>query len=119
MIDQLERKPGAFENYRYREEMFPGSYFRFAYDELKKRHTPSQAVKEYLKILRMAAKESETAVTTALSELCGRQQITACAIEEILHAQQRPSPCDEVSIARVDLAAYDCLLLNEEVSHAA
>jgi len=119
MIDQLERKPGAFENYRYREEMFPGSYFRLAYDELKKRHTPSQAAKEYLKILRMAAKESETAVTTALSELCGRQQITACAIEEILHAQQRPSLCAEVSIAQVDLAAYDRLLLNEEVAYEA
>jgi hypothetical protein len=53
LIDQLERKPGAFENYRYREEMFPGSYFRLAYDELKERHTPQQAAREYLKILRM------------------------------------------------------------------
>ena len=118
MIDQLERKPGAFENYRYREEMFPGSYFRLAYDELKKRHTPQQATKEYLKILRMAAKESETSVATALSELCGRQPITARAVEEILHAQQRPSLCTGVSIARVDLAAYDRLLQKEEVSYA-
>lgn len=118
MIDQLERKPGAFENYRYREEMFPGSYFRLAYDELKERHTPQQAVREYLKILRMAAMESETAVGAALSDLCGRQPITACAVEEILHKQQPPSPVAEVSIAQVDLAAYDRLLLNEEVSYA-
>jgi len=118
MIDQLERKPGAFENYRYREEMFPGSYFRLAYDELKKRHTPQQATKEYLKILRMAAKESETAVATALSELCGRQPITANAVEEMLHAQQKPSLYAGVSIARVDLAAYDRLLQKEEASYA-
>ena len=119
MIDQLERKPGAFENYRYREEMFPGSYFRLAYDELKERHTQRQAVREYLKILRMAATESETTVTTALAELCGRQPITACAVEQILTKQQPPSFATEVSISQVDLAAYDRLLLNEGVPHAA
>jgi hypothetical protein len=118
MIDQLERKPGAFENYRYREEMFPGSYFRLAYDELRTRHAPQQATREYLKILRMAAKESEAGVTMALSELCGREPITASAVEEILHAQHKPSLYAGVRIAEVDLAAYDRLLLNEEVSYA-
>jgi hypothetical protein len=29
------RKPGAFENYRYREELFPTSRFRMAWDELR------------------------------------------------------------------------------------
>lgn len=119
MIDQLERKPGAFENYRYREEMFPGSYFRLAYDELKERHTQRQAVREYLKILSMAATESETVVNAALVELCGRQPITACAVEQILNKQQQPSPVTEVRITQVDLAAYDRLLLHEGVHHAA
>lgn len=118
MIDQLERKPGAFENYRYREEMFPGSYFRLAYDELKTRHTPRQATREYLKILRMAARESEAAVTTALCELCGREPITAGAVERILHTQHTPLLYPGVKIARVDLAAYERLLLNKEVSYA-
>lgn len=118
MIDQLERKPGAFENFRYREEMFPGSYFRLAYDELKEQHTPQKATREYLKILRMAAMESETAVTAALYVLCGRQAITADAVEEILHSHQSPASVADVSITQVDLAAYDRLLLNEEVSYA-
>jgi hypothetical protein len=117
LIDQLERKPGAFENYRYREELFPGSYFRLAYDELKQRHTPQQAAREYLKILRIAAGQSETAVMAALSSLCGRQPITAVAVEGILNAQQ-PSCAAEVPIDQIDLAAYDRLLLNEEVSYA-
>jgi len=30
IIDSLVRKPGAFANYRYREEMFPTSGFRMA-----------------------------------------------------------------------------------------
>jgi hypothetical protein len=119
LIDQLERKPGAFENYRYREEMFPGSYFRLAYDELKERHTTQQAAREYLKILRMAAMQSETAVTAALSALCGRQSITADAVEKILHTQQSPPAIAEVTIAQVDLAAYDHLLAYVEVADAA
>ena len=119
IIDQLERKPGAFENYRYREEMFPGSQFRLAYDELKERHTQQQAAREYLKILGLAARESETAVTAALSELCGRQPVTADAVAEIVRAQQTPSPVTDVEIVPVNLASYDSLLSYVEVGHAA
>ena len=32
VIDTLVRKPGAFANYRFHEEMFPTSQFRIAYD---------------------------------------------------------------------------------------
>ena len=119
VIDQLERKPGAFENYRYREEMFPGSQFRLAYDELKERHTQQQAAREYLKILALAARESETAVTAALSELCGRQPITADAVSEIVRAQQTPSPVTDVEIVPVNLACYDSLLSYVGVAYAA
>ena len=38
IIDSLMRKPGAFENYRYRDDLFPTSRFRIAYDDLKQRH---------------------------------------------------------------------------------
>ena len=118
VIDQLQRKPGAFESYRYREEMFPGSCFRLAYDELKERHTQQVAAREYLKILAMAAKESETAVMAALTELCGRQPITAQAVEELVRAQQPPTSATDIGIAAVDLANYDRLLSGQEVAYA-
>jgi hypothetical protein len=118
VIDQLRRKPGAFENYRYREEMFPGSCFRVAYDELKERHTQQVAAREYLKILVLAAKESEAAVAAALTELCGRQPITAEAVEELVRVQLFPSPVTEVGVVAVDLACYDRLLTMEEVAYA-
>ena len=35
IIDWLVRKPGAFDNYRYRDDLFPTSRFRIAYDALK------------------------------------------------------------------------------------
>ena len=119
VIDQLVRKPGAFENYRYREEMFPCSHFRLAYDELKKNHTQQKAAREYLKILELAAMESESAVTAALTELCGNQEITADAVEKIVRAQLMPiSPVTDVHITPVDLTCYDSLLSTEEVAYA-
>jgi hypothetical protein len=118
VIDQLQRKPGAFENYRYREEMFPGSCFRLAYDELKERHTQQVAAREYLKILAMAAKESEAGVAAALAELCGRQPVTAEAVELLVRTQQLPTPVTDVGIATVDLANYDRLLTMEGVTYA-
>jgi hypothetical protein len=35
IIEWLVRKPGAFENYRYQEDLFPTSRFRMAYDALR------------------------------------------------------------------------------------
>src|SRR5260370_14230933 len=65
IIDWLVRKPGAFENYRYREELFPTSRFRMAFDELK-RQLGSRGSKGYLAVLELAAKESEAAVDESL-----------------------------------------------------
>jgi hypothetical protein len=39
IIDSLVRKPGAFENYVYRDDLFPTSHFRMAYDALCEQHT--------------------------------------------------------------------------------
>ena len=66
MIDWLVRKPGAFENYRYRDDLFPTSRFRMAYDDLRERHSSGVASREYLAILELAARENETAVDDAL-----------------------------------------------------
>src|SRR5271170_2099126 len=49
VIDWLVRKPGAFEDYKYREDMFPTSRFRMAYDAFRET-TPGRAAEEYLKI---------------------------------------------------------------------
>src|SRR5437588_6856121 len=54
IIEWLVRKPGAFENYRYKEDLFPTSRFRMAYDALQDT-TPNRSSKEYLKILKLEA----------------------------------------------------------------
>jgi len=116
IIDWLVRKPGAFENYRYRDALFPTHRFRMAYDWIKERR-PSKAAKEYLIILSLAARRNETMVDYALGTLIDNEQpITIESVTFIMDSlDQIPSPA-EVTIEKVDLGAYDALLsLREEV----
>ena len=110
VIDSLVRKPGAFVNYRYRDDLFPTSRFRMAYDALQ--HTrPARAHKEYLQILRLAAHETETGVDDALRTLIDAEQpITAQSVEALVKSGQTPPPATEVRIDAVDLGLYDGLL---------
>lgn len=116
IIDWLVRKPGAFENYRYRADLFPTHRFRVAYDYLK-RSQPAGAAKEYLKILHLAARETETAVDDALRTLINQDKpITFEAIEAMMRSGEQLPPATELTIPEVDLAAYDALLVVREVA---
>jgi hypothetical protein len=116
IIDWLVRKPGAFAQYRYRSDLFPTHRFRMAYDELQGR-LPHRADKEYVRILHLAACESETGVDSALHHLLGHDEaITLESVKALVASEtQRPSLPESVSIDVVDLAAYDDLLVAAEV----
>jgi len=115
IIDWLVRKPGAFENYRYRDDLFPTSRFKMAYDYLKTRHQ-NRAAKEYLKILELAAKESESGVDDALRWLMDQDlPISFDAVDMILLTNQSIPEATEVEIDAVDLSLYDTLLEAVEV----
>jgi len=117
IIDWLIRKPGAFENYRYRSDLFPTSRFRIAYDELSKKHSPAKAAREYLLILELAARENETGVDNSLRYLLERElQISFVAVEKILCSGKKPEKVTAVVIERVCLDGYDQLLGNMEVA---
>lgn len=110
IIDWLVRKPGAFENYRYRNALFPTHRFRMAYDWLKEKK-PSKAAKEYLGILYLAAMRNEAMVDYALRTLIAEERaISIESIESIMDSiDQIPSPAD-VTIGKIDLGLYDALL---------
>ena len=111
IIDSLVRKPGAFENYRYREDLFPTSRFRIAYDELNKRHSQTKAVKQYLKILYLSARENEAAVDDALRVLIDKNMaITLEQVEALVRSNEPVPTATEIHIPVVDLACYDQLL---------
>jgi transposase len=109
IIDWLVRKPGAFANYRYREDLFPSSTFRVAYDMLNKQ-LGERADKEYLKILYLAKEESETGVEGALMLLMDSgDRVSSDAVEKILAEGKDLQLPTDVSISDVDLANYDDL----------
>lgn len=117
IIDWLVRKPGAFANYRYRSDLFPSLRFRMAYDILQSR-LPGKADREYLKILELAAKESETAVDRILENLIeGPKAVTSEAVEAILFQQRDDFPSvRDVTIDEVNISIYDTLLENVSIS---
>jgi hypothetical protein len=116
IIDWLVRKPGAFENYCYRDDLFPSSRFKIAYDNLKARE-PSRGTREYLKILKLAAKESESGVDDALRWLMDQSQpIRYETVAAILKGNQCIPQVTEVEIDAIDLDLYDTLLENVEVN---
>jgi hypothetical protein len=110
IIDSLIKKPGAFHNYVFREELFPSTNFRLAYDQLCEK-TPSRATKEYLKILYLAAKESEAEVQNALTLLLkDGQDINENSILEVLTLPASDQDFLDAQVDSVDLNIYDELV---------
>jgi hypothetical protein len=115
VIDWLVRKPGAFADYRYQADLFPSSHFRMAYDALLQER-PERAAKEYVRILHLAARESEVKVEAALVGLLkAGLPPEAAQVEERLRQGDRPMSPTEVVIGPVDLSLYDALLESREV----
>ncbi len=105
----LVRKPGAFAQYRYRDELFPTLAFRQAYDALQ-RANAARADREYVRLLHLAASTSEPEVEAALSLL--REQGLPPTFDVVRELVQ---PAAAVAVpaltpAVLDLGIYDQLL---------
>lgn len=116
IIDWLVRKPGAFEHYRYREDLFPTSRFRMAYDTLCERHANNVASREYLAILKMAARINESAVDDALRFLItNNEEITQEQVLRLVEQEEVVPSATNVVVDEPDLNDFDWLLDNREV----
>lgn len=108
IIDWLVRKPGAFGNYRYREDLFPHLQFRNVYDELCEKLPLRKADLEYLRILKLAAYNGESDVLEALEVLQERKMTpTLSHVEEFLPRREVSIP--EMAVFEVNLGFYDQL----------
>ena len=114
IIDWLVRKPGAFENYIYKEHLFPTSWFRIAYDQLKNT-MPSRSSKEYLRILELSAKNFEHEVNTAIQVLYKEgKDINFANIEEVIQQSNAEESLLDVCVDTPELDLYDKILLCKE-----
>lgn len=116
IIDSLVRKPGAFENYKYREDLFPTSHFRMAYDWLCEHHSARVALRQYLKILQSAARDSQDAVQGALRlAIAAGTTISADAIQLAIENHQQIPSATDVNIEPPNLNDFDSLLQHPDM----
>lgn len=116
VIGALVRKPGAFANYRYRDELFPRLAFRQAYDALVAAR-PAQADREYVRVLHLAATTSEVEVEAALGLLLEHGTAPTLAAVQAMVRQPGLVAVPALTAVPLDLAVYDHLL-GGAVAHA-
>jgi hypothetical protein len=115
LIDSLLRKPGGFRNYRYREFLFPSLVFRQAWEQLEQWYSPRKADLTYLRVLRLAARHSESEVVAALSLLLvNTTRWNELDVEQLVHPQMM-AKTPMVAPPVINLSQYDRLL--QEVSY--
>jgi len=109
IISSLVKKPGAFKNYRYKEDLFPTVAFRRAYDWLVAHSYKPD--KEYVKILALAARDMESRVENALIQLLKYgEKISSKAVEKMV-SDTEESIKPDIFIKEPLLPEYDGLLM--------
>jgi hypothetical protein len=109
VIHALVRKPGAFAAYRYRDELFPTTTFRQAYDRLVSGGA-ERADREYVRILHLAATTSETEVETALQIVLEAHKLPSFLTVRDLVQVPLMRTVPALSTPDLNLASYDQLI---------
>jgi transposase InsO family protein len=106
LIEGLKRKPGALNNYRYRESLYPTTLFKFAYENFV-RTDSLHAAKNYIELLEMAALNGQDRVEKALAHLFKEEEaLQLNQIKELVEHNDAPDIRD-VHVELPDLKSYD------------
>lgn len=118
VIYNLLRKPGAFMNYKFKDELFPTINFRKLYDLMSSRYCERNASIEYLRVLKLAAENSEADVDAAIMLLLEDGGIipTQDKIWDLL--DRKAIAADNLIEFKPDLTIYDELFLTERRNYA-
>ena len=115
IIDSLIRKPGAFDNYKYRDLLYPQLTFKQAYEVLEANNRDT-CVKLYLRTLKLAKDYGEDKVSTLLkNELTNNTILTKVHIDKIEQSLIKPGTL-KVNLSNMDftyqntLNRYDSML---------
>jgi hypothetical protein len=114
LIWSLVRKPGAFAAYQYRDDLFPTTTFRLAYDRLRT-EWPKRADGEYARILHLAATTSESEVETALGLLSEANSLPSFVTVRDLVKAPVPQPIPPIQAPALDLFPYDQLIPSRRI----
>lgn len=117
VIRWLVRKPGAFERYRYRDDLFPSEVFRRAHEQLRAALPTRQADLQYLRVLLLAAETLESQVEAVLERHLDEGRLIDVEVVRAAVAPRQPE-IPRVEAPPVDLKQYD-ELLDDTMEHAA
>ncbi len=111
VIGALCRKPQAFRNYIYREELYPTLAFRATWERLNQELDSRTACREYVKILKEAAQgDRESAVNQFLEDALSKNILPrAIHVQKLFrnHIEGHPN----LAAIHQNLADYDALLI--------
>lgn len=108
VIGTLRKKPGAFSNCNYKEQLFPQESFTQAYEYLIAKYGERVGDREYLEILNLAAMQGEDKVSDIIKGvLKAQEQLT---LEKIKLKLNIPISFPSVNIAKPRLSVYDSFL---------
>ncbi len=118
VIDSLIRKPGAFAQYAYRDDLFPTTRFRLAYDQFCAGGDERTGAKDYLKILHHAAHDGEAAIDDALRVLLASDTpLSPDAVIALAKTSAELPAATEVVVEPPNLKEFDALLTLMEETH--
>jgi hypothetical protein len=110
VIWSLVRKPGAFAQYRFHDDLFPSLTFRRTYDALCAAK-PQGADRDYVRLLHLAASTSEAEVAVALELLLDQRQLPSFdAVRDLVRAPVS-ARLPRLGPVVLDLGVYDRLLV--------
>lgn len=109
VIWSLVRKPGAFAQYRYRDDLYPSLAFRRAYDALCASR-PQGADRDDVRLLHLAASTSEADVAVALELLLDQRQLPSFDAVRDLVRDPVVARLPVLGPVVLDLGVYDRLL---------
>lgn len=113
VIDHLLRKPGAFERYRYREELFPTELMREAFDHLVAKNGERRGRLEYLQLLKLRSEVQEMHMDLTLVDFLS-PPYPEWDVERLRRILKPASelPLVELAELKPEWSSYDTLLEN-------
>jgi transposase len=115
LIEDLCRKPGAFERYRYRQSFYPSPRWQRLGESLRERFSGPRADSDYLQILRLSLEHGQERIEELLERIDPRE-VSLDRIRAELGQQNLWRQVPSMDF-QGDLSLYDQLLGNTEAFH--
>ena len=119
VIDSLRRKPRAFLQYRWREDLLPNEHYRRIWQQLVEQFNPDTACRLMVESLYIAAaQDKEYVVALWVEGQLRAQTLTLLRLQQHFHSPPTKTALDTSTVAQHSLSSYDQLLHHPSSQHS-